>query len=101
MGSVLQPSVSSSVVGPERIREIFASPDIAHPPDKFVKGLAGRDVQILRKAGWWEDWFHDTAIVAGAGRHYIIVAMTHHPKGDDYPEGFARAVDDLMIGGGK
>ena len=80
------------------MREIFASPNIPHLPDKFVKGLAGRDLQLLRKSGWWEDWFHDTAIVTGAGRHYIIVAMTHHPNGDAYLEHFARAVDDLMIG---
>jgi beta-lactamase class A len=88
------------LVSPEaskRMLEIFASPEIPHVPDKFVSGLAGRDVQILRKAGWWEDWFHDTAIVTGEGRHYIIVAMTHHPKGDAYLAGFARAVDDLMI----
>jgi beta-lactamase class A len=78
------------------MREIFASPDIAHLPDKFVKGLAGRDVQILRKAGWWEDWFHDTAIVRGTGRHYIVVAMTHHPRGDDYLEELARGVDDSL-----
>jgi beta-lactamase class A len=79
------------------MRGIFASPDIAHLNNKFVKGLAGRDLQILRKSGWWEDWFHDTAIVMGGGRHYLIVAMTHHPKGDEYLVEFAQAVDDLMI----
>lgn len=80
----------------QTMREIFASPAIAHLDDKFVKGLAGRDVQILRKSGWWENWFLDTAIVTGGGRHYLIVAMTHHPKGDDYLVEFARAVDDVM-----
>jgi beta-lactamase class A len=89
-GKLVSPAVSKT------IQEIFASPDIAHLNDKFVKGLAGRDVQILRKSGWWEDWFHDTAIVTGGGRHYLIVAMTHHPKGDEYLVEFARAVDDLM-----
>lgn len=87
------------LVSPEAsrvMREIFASPDIAHREDKFVKGLAGRDVQVLRKAGWWETWFHDTAIVTGAGRHYVLVAMTRHPKGDAYLEEFARAVDEVM-----
>ena len=30
--------------------------------DRFVKGLAGREkLTIIRKAGWWEDWRHDTA----------------------------------------
>lgn len=90
-GKLVSPSASQTM------REIFASPDIGHLNDKFVKGLAGRDVQILRKSGWWEDWFHDTAIVTGGGRHYIIVAMTHHPKGDEYLVEFARAVDNVMV----
>lgn len=78
------------------MRGIFASPDIAHFPDKFVKGLAGRDAQVRRKAGWWEDWFLDTAVVTGGGRHYILAAMTHHPQGDAYLAEFAAAVDDLL-----
>jgi len=89
------------LVSPEAskiMREIFASPDIPHLQDKFVKGLSGRSVKLWRKSGWWEDWFHDTARVTGPGRDYIIVAMTHHPKGDAYLEGFARAVDDLIAG---
>lgn len=85
-----------SAAASQTMREIFMSPDIPHIHDKFVKGLAGRDVQVLRKAGWWQDWLHDTAIVTGAGRHYIIVAMTHHPRGDDYLTEFAAAVDDLL-----
>jgi len=88
------------LVSPEAsktMRDIFASPDIPHVNDKFVKGLAGRDVEVLRKAGWWEDWFHDTAIVTGPGRHYILAAMTHHPQGDAYLESLARAVDDMLM----
>jgi len=78
------------------MREIFASPDIPHDDIKFVKGLKGRDVQILRKWGSWENWYHDTAIISGPGRRYILVAMTVHPKGDDYLVALAPAVDDLM-----
>jgi beta-lactamase class A len=87
------------LVSPEAskmMRGIFASPDIPHDNIKFVKGLAGRDVQIIRKWGTWENWFHDCAVVTGPGRHYIVVAMTRHPKGDEYLVEFARAVDDLM-----
>jgi len=90
-GKLVSPQASKTM------REIFASPEIPHLDDKFVKGLAGRDLQILRKSGWWEDWHHDTAIVTGPNRHYILVALTHHPNGDVYLENFARAVDDLMI----
>jgi len=88
------------LVSPEasrQMREIFASPEIPHLEIKFVKGLAGRPVSILRKSGSWEDWLHDTAVVSGPGRHYILVALTRHPKGDDYLAALARAVDDAMI----
>lgn len=89
-GKLVSPEASKTM------REIFASPDI--PPDniKFVKGLAGRDVQIIRKWGTWEDWFHDCAVVTGPGRQYILVALTHHPEGDKYLVELAKAVDDLM-----
>lgn len=78
------------------MREIFRSPEIPHMEDRFVKGLAGRGLEIRRKAGWWEAWSHDTAVVTGPGRHYIVVAMTHHAKGKEYLEDFAPAVDDLL-----
>ena len=78
------------------MREIFASPAIPHREDKFVRGLAGRPLTILRKAGWWEDWFHDSALITGPGRHYVLVAQTRHPNGEDYLRGLAAAVDDLM-----
>lgn len=55
------------------MREIFRSPDIPHKEDKFVAGLAGRaELEIRRKAGWWEDWNLDTAVVTGPERHYQI-----------------------------
>jgi hypothetical protein len=87
------------LVSPEAcktMKDIFASPDIPADNNKFVKGLAGRDLQILRKSGTWEDWRHDTADVTGTNRHYILVALAHHPKGDEYLESLAPAVDDLM-----
>jgi beta-lactamase class A len=92
-GRLVSPAASKTM------RDIFASPGITHLDDKFVKGLAGRDVQLLRKSGWWESWFLDSAIVTGGGRHYIIVAMTHHPKGEEYLVDLARAVDDVLCPG--
>jgi len=82
----------------EKMLEIFRSPDIPHDDHKFVKGLAGRDVTILRKWGTYEDWLHDSAIIEGPHRHYILVGLTHHPNGDAYLEALAREVDDLMQG---
>lgn len=90
-GRLVSPDASA------KMREIFASPQIPHDDIKFVKGLSGRNVVILRKSGSWENWLHDTAIVTGPGRHYILVALTNHPRGDDYLEALAGAVDDLMI----
>ncbi|MGA7613815.1 MAG: serine hydrolase [Thermoanaerobaculia bacterium] len=90
-GKLVSPAASQTM------REIFASPDI--PPDdiKFVKGLEGRDVTILRKWGSWEEWLHDTALITGPGRRYILVGLTKSPCGDDYLADLAAAVDDLML----
>lgn len=81
------------------MREIFAAPGVPHDETKFVKGLAGRPVTLRRKSGTWEHWFHDTAVVTGPGRHYILVALTHHPRGDAYLEELAAAVDDWLTPG--
>ena len=76
--------------------DILANPDVPADDIKFVKGLSGRNVQIIRKWGSWEDWLHDTAVVAGPDRCYVVVALTHHPRGDEYLVDFVQAVDDLM-----
>lgn len=78
------------------MRDIFESPEIPHDQIKFVKALAGEKVQILRKWGSWEDWLHDSAIVKGEGRHYIIVGLTHHARGDEYLEEVAKEVHKVM-----
>jgi beta-lactamase class A len=80
------------------MREIFESPDIPHDRIKFVEALDGRtDVRMIRKWGSWQDWLHDTAIVTGPSRHYVLVGLTHHPRGDEYLVKIARAVDDLIV----
>jgi beta-lactamase class A len=91
-GKLVSPAASKTM------REIFASPDIPHDDIKFVKGLTGRDVQIIRKWGTWQDWRHDCAVINGGGRHYILVALTKHPKGDEYLVELAKAIDDLLSG---
>jgi beta-lactamase class A len=91
-GKLVSPAAS------EKMKQIFLSPDIPHDDIKFVKGLKGRDVQIIRKWGSWENWYHDCALVSGGGRHYILVALTQHPKGDEYLEALAPAVDDWLGG---
>ncbi|HEV7920573.1 MAG TPA: serine hydrolase [Thermoanaerobaculia bacterium] len=91
-GKLVSPAASKTM------REIFASPDIPHDDLKFVHALAERpEVSLLRKWGSWEDWLHDSAIISGPRRHYVLVGLTHHPRGDEYLVDLARAVDDLMI----
>ncbi|MGH7941997.1 MAG: serine hydrolase [Limisphaerales bacterium] len=90
-GKLISPAASRAM------REIFASPDIPAENIKFVKGLEGRHLEILRKSGTWENWLHDSAIIMGPNRCYILVALTDHPRGDDYLADLAAAVDDLMI----
>jgi beta-lactamase class A len=87
------------LISPEasrKMRSIFLSPDIPHDDLKFVKGLAGRDLTILRKWGSYQDWLHDSALVIGPGRRYVVVGLTHHAAGDAYLEDLAREVDEVM-----
>jgi beta-lactamase class A len=79
------------------MRELFASPDLPADDIKFVKALKDRPgVKIIRKWGTWENWLHDTAVIEGPGRKYILVGITDHPKGDEYLEGLAVRVDEVM-----
>jgi beta-lactamase class A len=89
-GELVSPAAS------QKMRDIFLSPDIPHDDLKFVKALKDRDLVILRKWGSYEDWLHDTALIEGRGRRYVLVALTHHPNGDAYLEDLAREVDDMM-----
>jgi len=89
-GRLVSPAASRTM------RELFLSPDIPHDDHKFVRALAGRGVTILRKWGSWQDYLHDTALVEGPGRRYVLVALTHHANGDAYLEDLASAVDDAM-----
>jgi beta-lactamase class A len=91
----------NKLVSPEASKtmlEIFASPEIPHDDIKFVKALADRKIEIIRKWGTWENWFHDSAVISGPNRHYILVALTNHPKGDDYLVDLAKSVDDFLAG---
>jgi beta-lactamase class A len=89
-GKLVSPAAS------REMRKIFEAPSLKHDDIKFVKGLAGRDVQVIRKWGTWQDWRHDAAVVTGGGRHYVVVGLTRHAKGDEYLEELVRGVDDLM-----
>ena len=94
--SLLEQGKLVSAEGSKTMRQIFESPDIPHERNKFLKRLNGPDLQIIRKSGSWENWLHDTAVNKGPGRHYTLVGLTEHPKGDDYLADLAPAVDDKL-----
>ena len=85
-GQLLSPQASAAM------RRVFDSPDIPHDQIKFVRGLAGQNVNIRRKWGTWEKWRHDSAVVEGSDCYYILVGLTHSVRGDDYLEALSNAV---------
>lgn len=80
----------------QTMKQIFATPEIPHDDIKFVKALKDRNLTFLRKWGEWENWQHDTAIIEGPARKYILVGITNHARGDDYLIGLAQRIDDLF-----
>jgi D-alanyl-D-alanine dipeptidase len=88
------------VSGPacERMREIFAAPELELGERKFVAGLQGRDLSLIRKSGAWKDWHLDTARVAHGDKVYLLAGMTHHPQGAKYLSEMASRVDELLCG---
>ncbi len=88
-GRLISPQAS------REMKEILSRPGIRH---KFVKGLYQRfpDAEIYRKSGTWRDYHSDSAIVKHDGKHYIVVALSHDPRGDEWLEKLALSVDRLM-----
>ncbi len=91
-GRLVSPQASA------KIKQIFAAPELDFHAAKFVRGLAGRDVSLIRKSGWWEDWHLDTARVRHGDRVYLLAGATHHPHGGEYLARMAAGVDELLCG---
>lgn len=81
-----------------RMRAIFASPHLELADSKFVAGLQGRDLSIIRKSGTWKNWHLDTARVEHGDRVYLLAGMVHHENGDQYLAKLAAGVDELLCG---
>ncbi len=80
------------------LKRIFAAPKLEFQNDRFVRGLGGRDVTILRKSGLWQQWHLDTARVQHGDRLYLLAGAVHHPEGEAYLADMAAAVDDALCG---
>lgn len=78
-----------------QMRSVLAEPGISH---KFVRGLRGRpNARLFRKSGTWHQFHADSALVEGARRHYILVALAEDPRGGEWLERMAAPVDDLLL----
>ena len=91
-GRLVSPAASALM------KEIFAAPKLELSQGKFVAGLKGRDVVVIRKSGTWNGWFADTARVEHKGRVYAIAGLTHHDKGNEYLKLMAAAIDEYLCG---
>ncbi len=75
--------------------EALSNPGLSH---KFVKGLkAYPGLEIFRKSGTWRAYHADSALVRGEGLAYIIVALTHNPKGSVWLEQLAAPLHELAV----
>jgi beta-lactamase class A len=75
------------------MRDILSRPGINH---KFVKGLEGLDVKIMRKSGSWKNFHADSALVESAAGRYILVGIEENANGEQQLQALARAVHQLV-----
>jgi len=89
---------NGSLASPEQTQmmlEALSHPGIKH---KFVKGLkAYPDLEIFRKSGSWKTYHSDSALVRADGLAYIVVALTHNPKGSVWLEKLASPLHELAV----
>ncbi|HEY3245518.1 MAG TPA: N-acetylmuramoyl-L-alanine amidase-like domain-containing protein [Phycisphaerae bacterium] len=89
-GKLVSPAASA------KMKSIFAATLLDFHPHAFVAGLRGRGITLLRKSGEWEDWHLDTARIEHGDRMYLLAAMAHDPKGQEYLAALAAGVDELL-----
>ncbi|MFK8008605.1 MAG: serine hydrolase [Saprospiraceae bacterium] len=65
----------------EQMLDIMVDPKLHH---KFVNTLdrIAPDAKVYRKSGSWRNFHSDSALVWGADRQYILVALLDDPKGE-------------------
>jgi len=89
---------NGTLVSPKQTKMMLnalSNPGISH---KFVRGLkAYPDLEIFRKSGSWKAYHSDSALVRGDGLAYIIVALTHNPKGASWLEQLAGPLHELAV----
>jgi beta-lactamase class A len=87
---------NGTLVSPQQTQlmmEALSKPGIQH---KFVKGLKKiPGLELFRKSGSWRDFHADSALVKSKGLAYIMVALTHNPKGAVWLEKLAAPLHEL------
>jgi len=79
----------------ELMMEALSKPGIKH---KFVKGLKDYPgLELYRKSGSWRDFHADSALVRSKGLAYIMVALSHNPKGAVWLEKLAAPLHELAV----
>jgi beta-lactamase class A len=78
----------------KEMKKILSNPALKH---KFVKGLEDRPgIEMYRKSGTWEDWHADSAVIVHDNYKYILVALSHFPRGGECLSRLSAVVDDMM-----
>ena len=79
----------------QAMMDIMSKPAIPH---KFVKAIrtAFPQANLYRKSGTWRDFHADSAIVEHDGKRYIMVALSHDPRGESWLQQVALAADALI-----
>ncbi len=89
---------NGTLVSPQQTKlmlEALSHPGIKH---KFVKGLkAYPGLELFRKSGSWRDYHADSALVRSKGLAYIMVALSHNPKGAVWIEKLAAPLHELAV----
>lgn len=89
---------NGTLVSPQQTKLMFealSNPGIKH---KFVRGLkAYPNLELFRKSGSWRDFHADSALVRSKGLAYIIVALSHNPKGAIWLEKLAAPLHELAV----
>jgi len=89
---------NGTLVSPQQTQlmmEALSNPGIKH---KFVKGLKNYPgLELFRKSGSWRDFHADSALVRSKGLAYIMVALSHNPKGSVWLEKLAAPLHELAV----
>lgn len=89
---------TGNLVTPEHsktMKRILSNTKIKH---KFAAalGLTNPEAQLYRKSGTWRTYHADSALVQRDGRGYIVVALSHDPKGADWLSMLVQLLDEVI-----